>query len=296
MSEIAAASSRYFSEVKQALIDKFTIRLAPNKKRLAKALFSVVFLFVIPVWMVHCGYSFLNNQGGLLTAVSEFTDLRIKNVSVGVYHEGKAVQPADWHIQTDHIKNILPFEVGHYILDANPEKVRKAVANVPWVKSATVKLQLPDHVIISIEENIPYALWQVDGVFYLIDEAGDIITDQNLERYDYLPWIVGGDANLYAEEYVMMMRDFDHIFQGIKAAYRVGNRRWTLLTHNDIEISLSEQNPRASLEKLTYLHQKYAILEKEISAIDLRIPTKTFLRKNNDSAMQLFQNKNGQDA
>ena len=56
---------------------------------------------------------------------------------------------------------------------------------------------------------------------YLIDEAGDIITDQNLERYDYLPWIVGGDANLYAEEYVMMMRDFDHIFQGIKAAYRV---------------------------------------------------------------------------
>ena len=164
MSEIAAASSRYFSEVKQALIDKFTIRLAPNKKRLAKALFSVVFLFVIPVWMVHFGYSFLNNQGGLLTAVSEFTDLRIKNVSVGVYHEGKAVQPADWHIQTDHIKNILPLKLDIISLMLI---LRKFVSrsNVPWVKSATVKLQLPDHVIISIEENIPYALWQVDGVF-----------------------------------------------------------------------------------------------------------------------------------
>jgi len=296
MSEIAVSPLEYFAALKQHLIGKFSMRLAPTKRRLIKALLSIVFLFFTPIWMVHFGYAFLNNQGGLLTAVSEFTDLRIKNVSVRVHHNGKDVPHADWHVETEHIENILPFEIGSYILDSNPEDIRKAVSNVPWVKSATVKLQLPDHVIISVEENIPYALWQVDGTFYLIDEAGDIITDQNLERYDYLPWIVGGDANLYAREYVMMMRDFDHIFQGVKAAYRVGERRWTLITHNDIEISLSEQNPRASLEKLSNLHQKYAILEKEISAIDLRIPTKTFLRKNNDSAMQLFQNISGQDA
>ena len=260
---------------------------------MVRVLSVIVFLFIIPLWMVHLGYIFLNNKGGMIDAVSEFTDLRIRNVSVSVVNQGKPVPFAEWHIDADYIRKNMSFVTGKYILSTDPEVIRKIMTNVPWVKKARVKLQLPDKVMITVEENIPYALWQTGGNFYLIDEQGNIITDKNLERYDYLPWIVGENANHNVRDYVMMMNDFADIFSSVKAAYRVGSRRWTLLLHNDVEVSLSEQNPRASLEKLAKLQKSDHILDKKISAIDLRIPTKTFIRKQDDNAMRFY--KDGQE-
>jgi len=88
------------------------------------------------------------------------------------------------------------------------------------------------------------------------------------------------------------MQDYKDIFQHIKSAYRVGNRRWTLVTHNDIEISLSEKNPRASLEQLIKLHNNRDILNHDIMAIDLRIAGKTFVRQKNAATLSVYSGIN----
>ncbi|MEM6603100.1 MAG: cell division protein FtsQ/DivIB [Pseudomonadota bacterium] len=296
MSEIAAATSRFLSDIKQVIADKFNRRFTPRRKRNIKIFSALFFLFFVPVWVFYFGASYIDNQGGVLSTIARFTDLKVRNVSMGVYQDDQAVAQADWRVNKVDILSALPFDINDYILDLDPEEIRVAITAVPWVKSAKVKLQLPDHVLISVEENVPYAIWQVGGDFHLIDEYGNIITNQNLERYDYLPWVVGSDANRHVREYVMMMNDFADLFRGVKSAYRVGNRRWNLLMHNNISVNLSEHNPRASLEKLASLHTKYGILDKHIRAIDLRIPTKTFLRKADDDALRLFQKAQaGQD-
>lgn len=274
----------------QRSLEKILPNIAPRKKRMIKMVSSILVLFIIPVFIVHFGYIFSHKEGGLFTALSDISDMRIRNVSVGVYQNGKPIEYTNWHINPDHIKGALPFNTGDYILQTDPQKIREAINNVPWVKNATVKLQLPNHVIISIEENSPYALWQLDGQFYLIDEQGRQITDQNLERYDYLPWVVGEDANLHAKEYIKMMKDFASVFPYVKAAYRVGNRRWNLLLHNNIEVSLSETNPRSSLERLIKLQNKYHILDKQLSNIDLRVANKVFLKRSKHSAVQMLEN------
>lgn len=249
-------------------------------------------LFVFPLFIVTLGYYYVQGQGGLIRAISEFGHLQLQQVNLTVYQNGKIAHRADWRVDPESIKSALPIKVGTPMLDIAPDGIRSIMSDVAWVKSASVKLILPSTLNISIEEQTPVALWQRDEMFYLIDETGAEITNQNLERYDYLPWVVGYGANNRIYEYTALMNDYSDIFKHVKSAYRVGNRRWTLVTHSDVEISLSEHNPRASLEQLINLQKRRNILNENISEIDLRIAGKTFVRTKGATTLSVYSGIN----
>lgn len=278
-----------FKRIYSSFIERINALLGPRKKRIVKICFTIFMTIILPIFFVYYGSSYIYKQGGLFSVISRFMDMRVKNVSLMVYdQEGNIIPQIEWHVSSDDILHALPFEIGSYLLDSDPEEVLKNIQHVSWVDHAKVKFRLPDQVIISITESVPFAIWQKDNIFYLVDEQGHKITTNHLERYDYLPWIVGEGANINASEYIYMIKDFSDIYHFIKVAYRVSNRRWSLATHNNIKINLSEQNPRASLEKLSYLQKKYNILNQDIIEIDLRIPDKVFFRPKQEDALMLF--------
>ncbi len=249
-------------------------------------------LFIFPLCSVITGYNYVQGQGGFLRAISDFGQLQLQQVNLTVYQNKQLADRTEWHVDPEAIKAALPIKVGTSMLDINPDTIRRIINDVPWVKSASVKLILPSTLSITLQEQRPFALWQRDEMFYLIDETGAEITNQNLERYNYLPWVVGYGANTRIYEYAALMNDYADIFKHIKSAYRVGNRRWTLVTNKDVEISLSENNPRASLEQLIKLQQKRDILDEDIIEIDLRIAGKTFVRQKNATTLSVYSGVN----
>ncbi|MFT6072144.1 MAG: cell division protein FtsQ [Alphaproteobacteria bacterium] len=248
--------------------------------------------FIFPAVIFITGYNYVQQRGGFLQALSSFAQLQLQQVNLTVYQGDNQASSVDWHVDPELIKAALPVSVGEAMLDINPDDIRRSISELPWVKSASVKLILPSTLSISIKEQRPFALWQRDEIFYLIDENGAEITNQNLERYDYLPWVVGYGANTRIYEYAALMNDYQDIFQYVKSAYRVGNRRWTLVTENEIEISLSENNPRASLEQLMKLQKQRDILNQDIMAIDLRISGKTFVRQKDSATLSVYSGAN----
>lgn len=223
--------------------------------------------------------------------IAEFADMRVRDVSMEVTVGGNRVESARWNVsKRDVIRALGDFQIGQNIFGVSPEEIRQKISAVPWVKSATVRLRLPDTVLISVEERIPYALWQINEKFYLIDKEGAIITDKNPENYA-LPWIVGEGAEKNVQEYVEIMHDFKEIKDLVKAAYRVGRRRWNLDLYNGVEIALAERNPRGSLERLSALMAKHDILRK-VSAIDLRLTDKTFVRLKDKNIMKTWVHGN----
>ena len=248
--------------------------------------------FIFPAVIFITGYNYVQQRGGFLQALSGFAQLQLQQVNLTVYQGDNQASSVDWHVDPELIKAALPVSVGEAMLDINPDDIRRSISELPWVKSASVKLILPSTLSISIEEQRPFALWQRDEIFYLIDDNGAEITNQNLERYDYLPWVVGYGANTRIYEYAALMNDYQDIFQYVKSAYRVGNRRWTLVTENEIEISLSENNPRASLEQLMKLQKQRDILNQDIMAIDLRISGKTFVRQKDSATLSVYSGAN----
>lgn len=268
---------------------EFTVR---RKYRIRMALNGFL-LFILPIFFIGFGYNYVQGRGGLVEAIAEFGHLKLQQVNLKVYQDQKVAHHVDWHVDPEAIKAVLPISVGDSMLNIDPDTVRRTVTDVPWVKSATVKLILPSTLSVTVKEQKPFALWQRDEMFYLIDETGTEITNQNLERYDYLPWVVGYGANTRIYEYAALMNDYASIFQHVKSAYRVGNRRWTLVTNNGIEISLSETNPRASLEYLIKLEKKQNVLaQPNIMAIDLRIAGKAFVKQKNATTLSIYSGMN----
>jgi cell division septal protein FtsQ len=289
---VTFVADKFLSLLPKISKPRFLSALTVRRKQRLRNIGVFCTLFVFPLCIVTIGYNYVQGRGGFLQAVSDFGHLELQQVNLTVYQGDKIAHRVDWRVDPESIKASLPIKVGTSMLDINPDSIRKVINDVAWVKSASVKLILPSTLNITVREQSPFALWQRDEMFYLIDETGAEITNQNLERYDYLPWVVGYGANTRIYEYAALMNDYSEIFKQVKSAYRVGNRRWTLVTHNDVEISLSEHNPRASLEQLINLQKRRNILNENISEIDLRIAGKTFVRPKGATTLSVYSGVN----
>ena len=59
---------------------------------------------------------------------------------------------------------------------------------------------------------------------------------------------------------------------------RVGGRRWNLQLDNDIDVALPEDDPTAAWRRLAQLERSDGMLEREIQAVDLRLPDRLVVR------------------
>ena len=58
--------------------------------------------------------------------------------------------------------------------------------------------RLPGTVWLSLQERRPFAIWQNQGKYLLVDRAGQIVADQDVAQFRRLPLIVGRGAPLAA--------------------------------------------------------------------------------------------------
>ncbi|WP_374730362.1 cell division protein FtsQ/DivIB [Salinarimonas sp.] len=171
----------------------------------------------------------------------------------------------------------LPF------LDA--EVAREGLEALPLVRSASVRKLFPDQVTIGLVEREPYALWQVDGQVYVISADGEVIDLFSEDpRYAALPHVVGEGANGRLEDYFAIVDAAGPLRARIRAGTLVAERRWTLKLDTGLDVRLPERDPMAALERLVALEAAHGLLEKDIIAVDLRLPDRVVVRLTEDAA------------
>lgn len=175
--------------------------------------------------------------------------------------------------------NAVGLARGAPILAFNVEDAKKRVEKLPWVKSATVERLLPSTVLLTVEERQPLALWQNKGAFALIDTDGEVILNNGLERFSELVVVVGADAPAHAGELLKVLATQPELKALVKAAVRVGGRRWNLRLKNDIDVRLPEENPAAAWHRLAEYEKTHRVLERDVQILDLRLPDRLIVRK-----------------
>jgi cell division protein FtsQ len=156
---------------------------------------------------------------------------------------------------------------------------REGLEALPLVQSASVRKLYPDGVIISLVEREPYALWQVDGEVYVISMDGEVIDIFRPDpRYVALPLVVGEAANGRLDEYFGLVDSAGPLTQRIRAGTLVAERRWTLKLDNGMDVRLPETDPMGALQRLVDLEERHGLLEKDVIAIDLRMPDRVVVR------------------
>ena len=168
---------------------------------------------------------------------------------------------------------------GAPILAFDPDAARQRVESLPWVRRASVERRLPDTVLLRLEEREPLALWQHKGRFTLIDHQGSVIEDNGMERFPGLLVVVGDDAPAHAAALQAVLVTQPELMARVKAAVRVGGRRWNLHLDNDIDVRLPEEDPADAWARLAEYERSHRVLARDVQVLDLRLPDRLIVRK-----------------
>lgn len=179
----------------------------------------------------------------------------------------------------DDLSEAVGVERGDPILGVNLEDVRERILALPWVRDAAVERQLPHTVLVQISERRAIAIWQNRGQFAVIDEHGDVLSSGDVSPYAHLPVVVGDDAPRHAAELLAMLASEPELDKRVKAAVRVGGRRWNVKLASDIEVRLPEQDSLAAWHRLAEYQRVHQLLDKKVTSIDLRLPDRLVVRR-----------------
>lgn len=178
----------------------------------------------------------------------------------------------------------LDIERGSPILAMDMDAARVRVESMGWVRSAEIARRLPDVVFVRIIERQPLAIWQHDGRAALVDRFGETIQRSDLDQFAHLPLIVGDGAPEHAAQLIDLLQAYPAVAKAIEAAVRVSDRRWNLRLRNGIDVRLPEANISAALTRLDDFQREHALLDRDVVAVDLRVPDRLIVRVGRDSA------------
>ena len=159
------------------------------------------------------------------------------------------------------------------------ESARQRIAELPAIKSVTVRKTYPGDVTVLVTEKEPVARWAVDGVTFLIDGKGDQIGEA-AGGYTELPLVIGDGAADDALVMIRALNGFPLLQEGLVALSRIADRRWDLIYDTGLRVQLPEQGVAQAMARLVTYQNDYQLLDRDVTIIDLRIDSVVAVRQN----------------
>lgn len=169
---------------------------------------------------------------------------------------------------------------GTPILGLDLARMRARVAAIGWVGSARIERHLPNRLKIIVTERAPIGLLQTAEGHQLLAKDGATITGADVTRFGHLPVISGKQAAAEAGYILDMLKSEPELFGDVWAVQRIAGRRWDVHLQNGITVKLPEQDPAAAWSRLARLQREKGIIERDLAAIDLRIPDQLVVEPN----------------
>jgi cell division protein FtsQ len=160
---------------------------------------------------------------------------------------------------------------GGSLLGFDANHARRILLNLDWVKQASVRVLPPNRLEVDVTEREPFAVWQRDGLYYVIDREGTAMASFDARRFANLMLVSGDGAQEEVSQLVNQLEAWPGLQSKVKAAARVGNRRWTLHFAGGRRALLPEKGVETALARLADLEARHQVLESGIREIDLRI-------------------------
>ena len=180
------------------------------------------------------------------------------------------------------LRAALGISKGDPILGFSLDAARRNVEKLSWVDQATIERRLPDTVVVQLVERRPFAIWQNQGRFVLIDRDGQTVTNEDVAQFRQLPLVVGTGAPGAATPLIDALTAHPGLMARLVAAVRVGERRWNLQLRGGMAVMLPEGHEAAALDRLAALQQDHALLDRPLEVVDMRLPNQLVLRPRAD--------------
>jgi cell division protein FtsQ len=150
-------------------------KLKKIKKRIS--FFSIVkntgfYIFIFSVAIIV--YVYIN-------AISMKSPMPIKNISLA----------GNKHLTDDEIKTLAGIHTDEDLFTVSNKKICERLLKSPWLRSASVRKEFPATLSLSIEEEAPFALLDMNNRLFLIGENGKLLEEIKDDSIPFLPIITG---------------------------------------------------------------------------------------------------------
>ena len=184
------------------------------------------------------------------------------------------------HTETEAIRTVLGKWHGQSMFTADLVDIRHELLRLGWVKDAVVSRHLPDRLTVKLIEHQPVALLQTPAGHQLIDEAGIMINGADVTAFSHLVVVSGTGAARRINALLVMLESEPEIFTDVWAVQLIGERRWDIHMRSGLTIKLPEEDPVLAWSRLAKLERDTAITERDLAAIDLRVPNQLVVEPN----------------
>jgi len=181
-------------------------------------------------------------------------------------------------ISENDVVRALGVSSGDYLFKTDLKAAQNRIEDITWVERAVVRRLWPNRIVVQIIERKPYALWQNNKQFYLVDQKGSVISAASMAAYPDLPLIVGQDAPENYADFRASLTKFPTINGRVSALVHHTTGRWDLMLDNgELRVKLPSDQSEAALSHLNKLQATRRILDRSIGEIDLRLPDRIVL-------------------
>ena len=176
------------------------------------------------------------------------------------------------HHEPETLLSAIGVQPGGSLMGFDAVQARNILQNLDWVQSAKVQRLFPNQLVVEVKEREPFAIWQRGAAYYVIDKSGAAMSGLEASQMVRLPLVTGEGANSAAAELINQLSAYPDIMLQVKAAARVGSRRWTLYLDNGITVQLPERDWQQAIAMADELNKTQKILARGIRSLDLRLP------------------------
>ncbi len=160
-------------------------------------------------------------------------------------------------------------------------EAKAVLEKVDWVKKAEVRRIYPNQLEIDIVERVPFAIWQRDGEFYVVDKTGAAFISIQPRDVKGLMLITGEGAQEKVFDLVNHIEARSGLKSKIVAAGRIGKRRWNLYLSNGMKVLLPEDAAENSLavglDRFVLFNKSNDLENKAVAAVDFRFEDRVII-------------------
>lgn len=99
------------------------------------------------------------------------------------------------HLTDDELKNICGLRGDESLLTMSSRKVYEKLKESPWIQTASVRKEYPSKLLISIRETEPFALLDLKGKMFIVDDRGRMLEELKDNSVPFLPVIMSDPYN-----------------------------------------------------------------------------------------------------
>lgn len=186
------------------------------------------------------------------------------------------------------VRQVLELPLPMSSLDLDLNAARQRVEMIDAVRAVSLRVQPGGVLQAIVQERDPVLVWRSPQGLILLDDTGHRIAavDTRIDRAD-LPLVAGEGAEFAVPEALDLLLAAGPLQTRLRGLQRMGERRWDIVLDRDQRILLPETGAVAALERLLALDAAQQILDRDVAAVDLRLPDRPVLRLTPHSLAEL---------